>query len=246
MFWHYLCYGAWRPADPPPPLPPGDSVLLLSGGIDSTTVLAQLVGAGRRPDCLIFDYGQTLQHEIAVAQANAARWRCRSVVVRLDLRGMAPDCAILGGVPLETGRTTGAIAAGGTPTSYVPFRNGIFLAYAAGYGEARGLTDLYCGGNGLASGNYWDDTTAFAAAMTVAAREGTAPSYTPTIRFPLAAMTKAEVVRAAWAAGVHLPDTFSCYNTGTVPCGACDSCVTRAKAVEEAALYTMLSSGFSA
>jgi len=215
-----------------------DCVLLLSGGIDSTTVLAGLVAEGRRPYCLTFDYGQTLLVEIAFAVANAKHFQCPHAVVRLDLRAMAPDCAILSPVfgrtrapdALPRDRTLGQIAHGGTPPSYVPFRNGVFLSYAVGFGEARGLEDLYCGGNGLASGNYWDDTTTFAARFEAAAREGTAPSYRPRVRFPLAGMSKADV--ATWYLALGLPESasWSCYLNGRSHCGSCDSCVQRTAA----------------
>lgn len=210
-----------------------DCVLLLSGGIDSTTVLAELVALGRAPHCLIFDYGQTLVKEVQVARDNAARYGAPSAVLRSCLEQLPGDCSLLQGdvSTISTGRSRNEIAAAGTPGSYVPFRNGIFLAYAVAWGESLGVEEIYCGGNGLDSGNYPDDTEDFALAMTVAARVGTSPQYRPTIRFPNARLTKAQVVANGLSLGVDYDKTWSCYKNDAAHCGQCDSCVQRQHAL---------------
>jgi 7-cyano-7-deazaguanine synthase len=206
-----------------------DCILLLSGGIDSTTVLADLVHQDKHPVCLVFDYGQTLQAEIKVAIDNATRFGCSSEVVHLDLRKVAPGCALLQEDPthIPQGRDRETIAAAGTPPTYVPFRNGIFLAWAVAFGEARGLERIYLGSNGLDSGNYWDDTAEFATAFTHAARMGTSPDYLPRILFPFANFTKAEIVGWGLDLGVDYGLTWSCYMPDTEPCNTCDSCIQR-------------------
>jgi 7-cyano-7-deazaguanine synthase len=217
-------------------------LLLLSGGMDSTTVLRWLRARGRSPLCLVFDYGQSLRREIRLALANAARERCEAVALRCDLPALAPGHALLdgwsggGGAAVPSGRGLAAIAAGGTPATYVPFRNGVFLAYAVALGESRGLAEVYAGANGLASGNYWDDTEAFARAFTAAARAGTAPGYEPEVRFPLAAMTKAEVASLGVTLGVDFARTWSCYRDGSRHCGECDSCAQRRDGLAAAGL----------
>jgi 7-cyano-7-deazaguanine synthase len=220
-----------------------DCILLLSGGIDSTVVLADLKRRKRRPLCLIFDYGQSLQGEIQYAVANARRYDVPHRVVDLPLGWTAPGCALLndGAAGLAKGRSLNEIAAAGAPPSYVPFRNGVFLALAVAAGEGHGIADIYCGGNGLASGNYPDDTAEFAAAFEAAAEVGTQPAYAPRINFPLATMSKADVVRRAWFLGVELDHTWSCYHDGrhlpmARPCGTCDSCVQREAAIAQARL----------
>lgn len=210
-----------------------DSILLLSGGLDSTSVLFREVAAGGNPLCLIFDYGQTLKREVQVAVANARTAGCRYIVAEVPMGWTAPQCALFSG-KIPEGRTVAEIAEGGTPATYVPFRNGIMLAYAAALGESRGVHRLLCGGNGLASGNYWDDTVEFARAMQAAIAAGTAPGQPWVVQFPNAGMTKGQVVRAGVAAGMKVESTWSCYHNGGTHCGRCDSCVQRMAALEEA------------
>jgi 7-cyano-7-deazaguanine synthase len=216
-----------------------DCVLLLSGGIDSTTLLAKLVAEGRHPLCLIFDYGQSLIKEVTVAKKNAERYGCESMVLKTPLNFLGGVCSLLSGKDGEivTGRSRGEIAASGTPSSYVPFRNGIFLAYAVALGEAKGLREIYCGGNGLSSGNYYDDTAAFASAFTDAAREGTSPEYMPTIWFPFSMISKADVVKIGNRLRVDYGLTWSCYKNNVRPCGECDSCVQREDAMLNSVIY---------
>jgi 7-cyano-7-deazaguanine synthase len=209
-----------------------DAILLLSGGIDSTTVLAQLVSDGRVPLCLIFDYGQILREEVAVAVANASRYKASSSVLSLDMAFAAKVCSLLGGPPIVQDQTIDQIDKGGLPTSYVPFRNGIFLAYAVAIGEVNQIGEIYAGANGLNSGDYPDDTAEFAEAFTQAARIGTGPKYKPSILFPLARCTKAQVVQRAIALGVDLMATLSCYQPQHGKhCGRCDSCIQRVHAM---------------
>lgn len=208
-----------------------DAVLILSGGIDSTTTLAELVDRGKRPLCLIFDYGQTLSKEVQVAVANAQRFGCSYHVVDLPMGWIAPGCPLLGGGDIPTGRTRKQIQAGGTPATYVPFRNGIMLSIAGAAAEARGIRPIYCGGNGLDSGNYWDDTFEFAKAMERAIDAGTDPKWQPRVLFPNANRTKVDVVTVGMLHGVDYSKTWSCYQNGDHHCGECDSCVQRREAL---------------
>ncbi len=210
------------------------AILLLSGGIDSTTVLALLSDHGVDVTCLIFDYGQSLHEEITIARANAEHYGARSLVIPAPLNWLAPGCSLLNpDVPITTGRTRGEIQESPTPSSYVPFRNGIFFAYAIAFGEAQGIPDLFGGCNGLASGKYWDDTKEFADAISQAGRIGTDPSYRPQIHVPFAEITKAQIVAVGLQLGVDYTKTWSCYQNGTNHCSVCDSCVQRAAAFEE-------------
>lgn len=212
------------------------AILLLSGGIDSTTLLAQLVAEGWRVECLIFDYQQTLKKEVEVAQATAALYGQPCNTVATPLAGLlGGSCTLLGPTDLivPTGRTLAEIQAGGTPSTYVPFRNGIFLSYAVALGEALGIARIFCGGNGLNSGNYWDDTSFFARQFENAARAGTSPDYKPIIEMPYANIGKGHIVAIGRRLGVDYDRTWSCYKNGAEPCGGCDSCVQRRSAFEE-------------
>ena len=212
-----------------------DAVLLLSGGIDSTVVLAELRAADRNPLCLVFDYGQTLVNEVEVARLNAARYQAECSIIKFPMNGLLRNCALTAGAyqgaaRLPVNRTPEQISAAGTPPSYVPFRNGIFLAIAAAVAEDRGIGKIYCGGNGLSSGNYPDDTAAFAAKMQEAINEGTGPAWNCQVVFPNAMMSKAGVVKKARRLGVDLAATWSCYFNLEKHCGICDSCVQRQSA----------------
>ena len=216
------------------------AILLLSGGIDSTTVLAALAARQVEVLALIFDYGQRLQDELEYALENAGTYGAAAIMLRSHLDDLLTGNAITNvALDLPELRTTDQIAAAGTPPSYVPFRNGIFFAYAVALAEQEGVPYIFGGCNGLASGNYPDDTEDFAYAMTGAARHGTAPDFKPTILVPLARHTKAEVVAAGLALGVDYERTTSCYldlferehPEVARHCGWCDSCVQRAEAM---------------
>lgn len=209
------------------------SILLLSGGLDSCTLLAYLVNQERKNVlAIVFDYGQRLAKEIQIAVEFANSYNQKSFVIKLPFDAIGKSCSILNAdIPIEKNRTKSQISLGGTPSSYVPFRNGIFLAYAVAIGEAMSIGEIYCGGNGLNSGNYWDDTKEFADAFQAAAKIGTSPSYSPKISFPFSGNTKAEIAKIGFWEGVDYTKTWSCYDNRVFHCGVCDSCVQRAEAL---------------
>lgn len=214
-----------------------EAILLLSGGIDSTTLLAHLSAEGYKLTCITFDYGQILQKEITLAEHNAKKYRQEWIRLTVDFSFLADVCAILKQSPrsIPTNRTQEEIDEE-TPASYVPFRNGIFLAYAIAYGEAKGIREIFCGGNGLHSGQYPDDTLEFAALFEDAADVGTSPQYHPVINYPFANIPKSHIVSRGQQLGVKFTNTWSCYQNGTYHCGECDSCYQRLKAFNEADL----------
>ena len=207
-----------------------DALLLLSGGIDSTTMLYKLVREGKRVFCLTFNYGQTLAKEVDIAIANAERLGQACRVVKIDLSFSDSKCSLISDTEIATGRTFAQIDAE-TPTSYVEFRNGILLAYAVMFAECHGITDIYGGFNGLDSGQYPDDTYQFAKAFELAANLGTSPDFEVTIHAPFSRMAKSEIVREGIALGVDYASTWSCYKNGEAHCGECDSCKQRERAL---------------
>jgi 7-cyano-7-deazaguanine synthase len=208
------------------------ALVLLSGGIDSTTALAQVRDMGSDAVTVTFSYGQSLHRELEYAAGNAVRFGAvEHHQIGLDLSAISGGCALLGDGPMPVGRTIEEIDADEKPASYVPFRNGIFFAYLIGMGEMMGIEDIWAGCNGLNSGNYPDDTAEFAAAMTNAGRVGTSIRYRPRILVPYAYWTKENIVKAGLAMNVDYSRTYSCYQNASPHCGVCDSCVERKAAL---------------
>ncbi len=211
-------------------------VVLLSGGLDSTTVAALAKADGYRLLALTIDYNQRhrieLDHAARVAAALSAE---RHIVLPLDLRGFGGS-ALTSDVAVPK---NGVMP--GIPVTYVPARNTIFLSVALGLAEAAGARDLFIGVNALDYSGYPDCRPEFIAAFETMANLATKAGVEGEafrVHTPLAAMTKADIVRAARAAGAPVELTWSCYDptpSGT-PCGACDSCRLRAKGFGDAGL----------
>lgn len=209
-----------------------DAVLLLSGGIDSTTVLEMLTKQGKKVFCLIFDYKQSLQKEIAVAAANAKRLHQPYKIVSIDLGFAGSKCSLISRTKISENRSFLEIDAK-TPTSYVEFRNGILLSYAVMFAEVNGINAIYGGFNGLASGQYHDDKLEFIQAFEKAANIGTSPDFRVKIFAPFAKMEKFKIVEFGRSIGVdYEKNTWSCYRNGKTHCGKCDSCKQRERALK--------------
>lgn len=209
-----------------------DALLLLSGGIDSTTALYQLVSQGKKVLCLIFDYGQTLIKEVDIAKKNAERLGQDYKVLKIDLTFSGSKCSLISDNDISKDRTFDQIDAA-TPTSYVEFRNGILLSYAVMLAECAGIHHIYGGFNGLDSGQYYDDTLEFIQAFQTAANKGTSPAFDVRIHAPFAKIHKSDIVRQGLQLGLDYRTTWSCYENGQKPCCRCDSCKQRLRALKE-------------
>lgn len=211
-----------------PPLADRRAVLLLSGGVDSTTALALMARRRLEVDAVIFDYGQTLRREIDVAVANADRYNARPIVVDLDLLWTSPGCALLGNpdaIPLDRSQPQ---INGGQPPTNVPFRNGVFLSMAAAYCIDQGINQVWGGFNGLHSGQYPDDARGFLASMQIAINRVIADDKAPLqIVAPWCDVAKSTIVQRGLELGVDYGSTWSCYQNGDRHCGRCDSCYQR-------------------
>lgn len=208
-----------------------DAIVLVSGGLDSATALAIAAARGHRLRALTFDYGQRHRVELESAARVARAAGCiEHVVFRMDFR-------VLGGSSLTSSAPVpkdGASAAeGAIPSTYVPARNTVFLAIAAGMAEAREARDLFVGVNAVDYSGYPDCRPLFVAAMEEAVAQGTKCGVSGDrihIHAPLIRMTKAEIIREGTRLGVDYALTHSCYDPSTegLACGRCDSCRIRA------------------
>jgi 7-cyano-7-deazaguanine synthase len=215
------------------------AVVLLSGGLDSTTALAVARSRGFECYALSVDYGQRhrveLERAAAVAKAlGAVEYR----VVKLDLRQIGGS-ALTAEIAVPKNRSTDDMSHG-IPITYVPARNTILLGLALGYAEVIGAFDIFIGANVLDYSGYPDCRPEFLSAFeqlanlaTKAGTEGTGKFH---IHSPLLKLTKAEIIREGMKLGVDYSITLSCYDpdaTGRA-CGRCDSCLLRKKGFAEA------------
>jgi 7-cyano-7-deazaguanine synthase len=222
------------------PVPAGTpAVLLLSGGLDSTTVLALATEAGYAVNALTFRYGQRHGVEIERARAIALRYGvARHVIADIDLRQFGGS-ALTADLEVPKDRDADAMAEG-IPVTYVPARNTIFLSFALAWAEVLGATDLLIGVNALDYSGYPDCRPAYVAAYeamaNLATKAGVEGTSRTRILTPLIECSKAEIIRTGLALGVEYALTISCYDPAAdgTPCARCDACALRAKGFAEA------------
>src|SRR3954465_730386 len=211
------------------------AVVLLSGGLDSATVLAIAKSEGRSCYALSFAYGQRHGIELAAAQRVAQSIGVdEHVVFPMDLR-------LFGGSALTADVDVPKDAAGaaGIPVPYVPARNTIFLSLALGYAEAREAQEIWIGVNAVDFSGYPDCRPefldAFQRVIDTGTKSGVGPRE-PRLIAPLVTMSKAEIIRRGVELGVDYSMTHSCYDPDPQgrACGRCDSCVLRKKGFAEA------------
>ncbi len=215
------------------------AVVLLSGGLDSTTTLAVARDRGFEPYALSVDYGQRHRVELErAAELAAALGAADHRTVRLDLRAVGGS-ALTADVDVPKNRPADAISHG-VPVTYVPARNTILLGLALGHAEVVGAFDLFIGANVLDYSGYPDCRPEFLRAFeqlaNLATKAGVEGAGRFTVHAPLITMTKAEIIREAVRLGVDLGRTLSCYDPDADgrACGGCDSCQLRRKGFAEA------------
>jgi 7-cyano-7-deazaguanine synthase len=213
------------------------AIVLLSGGLDSTTVLAIAKSEGYSIYALTFDYGQRHRIEVQRAEDIADLMKVSDhLVAVIDLR-VFTGSALTSTLPVPKSDSVDGI--GGTiPVTYVGARNAIFLSYALGYAEALGASDIFIGVNAVDYSGYPDCRPEFIAAFQrmadLATRVGVL-GRPITINAPLLALTKAEIIN--WGMSLHIPYsiTHSCYDpTSRLACGRCDSCLLRIEGFSKA------------
>lgn len=212
------------------------ALVLFSGGIDSTTALYWAHDSYKQVRALSFDYGQRHKVELSLARRLAARLRVPHTVLKVDLRPIGGSALTDTAIPLPRFRRPEDIGPD-IPGTYVPFRNGIFLALAAAWSEARGMTDIVCGFNTIDSPHYPDTRGSFARAMERAIDLGTgARSKGRAIRIitPFLRMKKSEIIRKGLSLGADYSLSLSCYAGSEIPCRRCSACRLRQRAWREA------------
>ena len=214
------------------------AVVLLSGGLDSTTVAAMAKARGLEVFGLTFRYGQRHSVELDAAARVATALEVDLKVVDVDLRAFGGS-ALTDEIEVPKDRAGDAIDdaanAGEVPITYVPARNTIFLSFALGYAEVLGAREIFIGANALDYSGYPDCRPLFIRAFEVLANTATAMDDHVHIRAPLMDMNKAEIIAAGQSLGVDYAMTHSCYDPeGDLACGACDACVLRRRGFEDA------------
>ncbi|MDH5457264.1 MAG: 7-cyano-7-deazaguanine synthase QueC [Nitrospinota bacterium] len=215
------------------------AVVLLSGGLDSTTVLAIALKQGYEPITLCFDYGQ--RHRVELEKSRILSRKMGAVEhkeVEIDLRQFGGS-ALTADIEVPKGRSEGEMTAE-IPITYVPARNTIFLSFCLAAAEVAGAEDIFIGVNAIDYSGYPDCRPEYIQAFERMANLATKAGVEGTSKFkihtPLITMTKAEIIKKGLELGVDYSLTHSCYNPDDNghPCGQCDSCLLRKKGFQEA------------
>ena len=225
---------------------PKRAVVLLSGGLDSATVLAIAKSQGFEPYALSFSYGQRHIFELEAAARVAASIGVaghRTAVIDLRVFG---GSALTADIAVPKGRDADQMNHG-IPITYVPARNTIFLSFALAWAEVLSSSDIFIGVNALDYSGYPDCRPEFIEAFekmaNLATKAGVEGRQALRIHTPLIAMTKAQIIAKGIALGVDYGLTSSCYDPSPAgaPCGQCDSCLLRQKGFGENGLEDPLS-----
>ena len=213
------------------------AVVLLSGGLDSTTVAAIAKAEGFAVYALSFDYGQTHKVELsAAARVAKTVGVARHIVLKVDL-GAFGGSALTGDAEIPKGRSLEEMGQG-VPVTYVPARNTVFLSLALAWAESLQATDIFIGVNALDYSGYPDCRPEFIRAFETMANLGTkigSEGKRIAIHTPLIALTKREIVRKGLELGVDYGMTVTCYDASDEgeACGECDACLLRLKGFAE-------------
>jgi 7-cyano-7-deazaguanine synthase len=215
----------------------GNAVVLLSGGLDSTTTLSIAKADGFEVYAISFRYGQRHSVELASAQKVAERIGVkRHIIVDIDLRQFGGS-SLTSDIEVAKGRSLTEMNAD-IPMTYVPARNTVFLSFAVAWAETLSARDIYVGVNALDYSGYPDCRPEYIQAFEVMANLATragVEGHGLRIHAPLIKLTKGEIISRGLSLGVDYAMTSSCYDPSTdgKPCGGCDSCLLRAKGFAE-------------
>lgn len=216
------------------------AVVLTSGGIDSSTVMAMAKGEGYDIYALSFDYGQRHRRELESARAIAKAFEAKEhLIINIDLRRIGGS-ALTANIAVPENRSS-EVMAQDIPVTYVPARNTIFLSFALAWAEVLKAYDIFIGVNALDYSGYPDCRpeyiTAYERMANLATKEGVEGRHTR-IHTPLIRMKKSEIIRKGIELKVDYSLTLSCYDPSPegLACGKCDSCLIRRKGFQDAGI----------
>ena len=220
-----------------------EAIVLLSGGLDSSTVLALAKERGYEIAALTFDYGQKHIRELNSARKIAKHFKVKEhIVVPLNVGSLLKSSLTRNSMSIPQNRTKEEISSE-VPSTYVPARNIVFLSIAASIAESRGAKAIFIASNSVDFSGYPDCTPEFISAFQRTLDVGTKSGMEGLgirVEAPMITKSKAEIVREAVRLKVPLEDTWSCYKGGVKACGRCDSCLLRLKGFSEAGLIDPL------
>ncbi|MFQ6613067.1 MAG: 7-cyano-7-deazaguanine synthase QueC [Fidelibacterota bacterium] len=215
------------------------AIILLSGGLDSTTCLALAQNQNFDLYALTFRYGQRHEFEIKAARKIAHRYNVKKhIITQIDLRSFGGS-ALTDNIEIPKDRTV-CETGSQIPVTYVPARNTIFLSFALAWAEVLPATDIFIGVNAIDYSGYPDCRPEFIQAFeqlaNFATKIGVENQHRISIHTPLITMTKAEIIQTGLSRGVDYSQTHSCYDPDeqSRPCGHCDACRLRLKGFQEA------------
>ena len=215
-----------------------NAVVLLSGGLDSSTTLALAKERGYAPYCMSFDYGQKQLIELKSARKvkNSIAPEAGHKIVKIDLKTFG-NSAITDNIDVPKNRSEKEILSK-IPITYVPARNTIFLSYALAYAEVLQANDIFIGANILDYSGYPDCRPAYIEAFNIMANLATSRAVGGEkikIHAPLIQLNKAQIIEEGLRLGIDYSMTLSCYNPNEngYSCGECDACILRLQAFKE-------------
>lgn len=213
----------------------GKAAVLFSGGMDSTTALFWAKFSFDKVIALSFDYGQRHRIELTYAKRVSRHLGLPHHILKIDLRQVGGSALTDSKFPLPRYQRIEEMR-GEVPSTYVPFRNGIFLSVATAWAEIHDIDTLVCGFNTIDSPHYPDTRPSFVRAMEKAINSGTkaaAKGRPIRILAPFIRLKKSTIIKKGLALGVDYSYSISCYSGREIPCGTCSSCLLREKAWRE-------------
>jgi 7-cyano-7-deazaguanine synthase len=221
------------------------AIVLLSGGLDSTTCLAIAQSEGFEVIALSFRYGQRHTNELECAAVIANAASVEHLIVDIDLAAFGGSALVDDSIEIPKHESVDELTADSVPVTYVPARNTIFLSFATAVAETRGAHDVFIGVNAVDYSGYPDCRPEYVRSFEVMANlatkagvESLDPENSFRIHAPIIQMSKAEIIRLGAEMGINYSQTVSCYqaNTNGEACGICESCQLRKTGFSQAGI----------